>query len=121
MTGAGLKGAVRWDVHLPPRAAPALIAALPSGAEWAMDWGGGRVWVCCDGEDDAVRQLAAGLGGEARLIAAPEVMRAQVPAFQPRAKGVAALEARVRQAFDPSGVFAAGRFAEDGNADALPA
>lgn len=121
MTGAGLKGAVRWDVHLPPRAAPALIAALPAGAEWAMDWGGGRVWVCCDGEDDAVRQLAAGLGGEARLIAAPEAMRAQVPAFQPRAKGVAALEARVRQAFDPSGVFATGRFAEDGNADAFSA
>lgn len=119
MTGAGLKGAVRWDVHLPPREAPALIAALPGGAEWAMDWGGGRVWVCCEAEDEAVRALAARLGGEARLIAAPAAMRAQVPAFQPRAKGLAALEARVRRAFDPAGVFVTGRFAEDAHADAV--
>lgn len=121
MTGSGLKGAMRWDVHLPPRAAPALIAALPADAEWAMDWGGGRVWVCCDAEADTVRQIAAGLGGEARLMAAPAEMRARVPAFQPRAKGVAALEARVRRAFDPKGVFVTGRFAEDADADALPA
>ena len=121
MTGAGLKGAVRWDVHLPPRAAPALIAALPAGADWAMDWGGGRVWICTDAEDDTVRALAAGLGGEARLIAAPAAMRAQVPAFHPRARGVLALEARVRRAFDPKGVFATGRFAEDADADAVSA
>lgn len=121
MTGAGLKGAVRWDVHLRPRAAPALIAALPAGAEWAMDWGGGRIWIATDAEDDIVRQLAAQLGGEARLVAACEAMRAHVPAFHPRAKGVAALEARVRRAFDPKGVFATGRFAEDADADAVSA
>lgn len=119
MTGAGLAGSVRWDVHLPARAAAALIAALPKGAEWAMDWGGGRVWVCGEAEDDAVRQMAAGLGGEARLIAAPDAMRARIAAFHPRAKGVAALEARVRRAFDPGGVFVTGRFAEDADADAL--
>lgn len=121
MTGAALKGTVRWDVHLPPRAAPALIAALPEGAGWAMDWGGGRVWIATDAEDEAVRQLAAGLGGEARLVAAPEAMRARVPAFHPRAKGVLALEARVRRAFDPKGVFVTGRFAEDADADAVSA
>jgi glycolate oxidase FAD binding subunit len=121
MTGAALKGTVRWDVHLPPRAAPALIAALPEGAGWAMDWGGGRVWIATDAEDEAVRDLAAGLGGEARLVAAPEAMRARVPAFHPRARGVLALEARVRRAFDPKGVFATGRFAEDADADALHA
>lgn len=121
MTGAGLKGAVRWDVHLPPRAAPELIAALPAGAEWAMDWGGGRVWVGTDAEDDSVRAAAGRLGGEARLVLAPETMRAKVPAFHPRAKGVLALEARVRRAFDPKGVFATGRFAEDADADAVSA
>jgi glycolate oxidase FAD binding subunit len=121
MTGAGLKGAVRWDVHLPPRAAPALIAALPEGADWAMDWGGGRVWIATDAEDEGVRHLAAHLGGEARLVAAPASMRTRVPAFQGRAKGVAALEARVRRAFDPKGVFVTGRFAEDSDADAFSA
>ena len=121
MTGEGLKGAVRWDIHLPPRAAPALIAALPAGAEWAMDWGGGRFWVGTDAEDVAVRMAAAALGGEARLVVAPEAMRSRVPAFHPRAKGLAALEARVRRAFDPKDVFVTGRFAEDVDADALPA
>lgn len=121
MTGQGLRGAVRWDVHLPPRSAPALITALPEGADWAMDWGGGRVWVCTDSEHDGVRTLAAQLGGEARLVSAPEAMRARIPAFHPRARGVAALEARVRRAFDPGDVFATGRFAEDADADALSA
>ncbi|MBX9885700.1 MAG: FAD-binding protein [Novosphingobium sp.] len=121
MTGAGLKGTVRWDVHLPPRHAPDLIAALPEGAEWAMDWGGGRLWVSCDVADEALRAAAARLGGEARLVLAPEAMRARLPAFHPRARGVLALEARVRRAFDPGGVFAAGRFAEDADADAVSA
>lgn len=121
MTGAGLKGPVRWDAHLPPRAAPALIAALPEGADWAMDWGGGRVWVASTAEDDSVRQLAAQLGGEARLVAAPKALRARLPAFHPRARSVLALEGRVRRAFDPKDVFATGRFPEDADADAVSA
>jgi len=121
MTGEALRGAVRWDVHLPPRAAPALIAALPENADWAMDWGGGRLWIGTDSTDEAVREGASRLDGEARLIAAPVAMRARVPAFHPRARGVLALEARVRRAFDPKGVFATARFAEDADADAVSA
>ena len=119
MTGEALQGAIRWDVHLPPRHAPDLIAALPEGAQWAMDWGGGRIWIGTDREDEAVREAAARLGGDARLVLAPVAMRARVPAFHPRAKGVAALETRVRRAFDPKDVFATGRFAEDAHADAV--
>jgi glycolate oxidase FAD binding subunit len=37
-------------------------------------------------------------------------MRACVPAQHPRAIGVMALEARVRRAFDPAGIFETGRF-----------
>jgi hypothetical protein len=36
--------------------------------------------------------------------------RAAVPALHPQPAGVAALEARVRRAFDPAGVFETGRF-----------
>ena len=35
--------------------------------------------------------------------------------------GVLALEGRVRRAFDPKGVFATARFAEDADADAISA
>lgn len=122
MTGGALAGAVLWQVQLPARNAPALIGRLTSpGVDWAMDWGGGRVWVALDDEDVAVREAAARLGGEATLVRAPEAMRAHVPARQPRSAGVMALEQRVRRAFDPAGVFATARFAEDADADRLSA
>ncbi|MEO0030747.1 MAG: hypothetical protein RIS94_505 [Pseudomonadota bacterium] len=122
MTGAQLSGAIRWRVHLPPRHAPALIAQLePLGVDWAMDWGGAQVWIALDAAGCDVRHAAAALGGEATLMVADADMRAQVPAFHPRAPGVAALEQRVRRAFDPAGVFATGRFHEDADADPLSA
>ena len=122
MTGSDLAGYVRWDVHLPPRHAPALIGVLqPLGIDWAMDWGGGRVWVALDRGDETVREEAMRLGGEARLVMAPAEMRSRVSAFQPRQAGIMALEQRVRRAFDPAGVFATARFKEDANADQLSA
>jgi len=122
MTGRGLAGATRWRVHLPPRHAAELVTRLePAGAQWAMDWGGGQVWIALDRDDDLVREEAARLGGEAMLVeAAPEV-RARITALHPRSSGVAALEQRVRRAFDPAGVFATGRFREDADADQLSA
>jgi len=119
MSGNALHGAIRWRVHLPPRRAPELVARF--GTQWAMDWGGGQVWIALDDTGTALREAAAALGGEAVLMQAPPEMRTRVPAFQPRAPGVMALEARVRRAFDPLGVFATARFAEDAHADQLPA
>lgn len=114
MTGNGVAGRVRWRAHLPPRRVDALIRAIePIGADWAMDWGGGRVWIGLDDEGDAVRNVVAGLGGEATLVAAPEAMRSRVPAFHPRGAGLAALADRVRRAFDPAGVLDSSRFREE--------
>src|SRR5207244_755792 len=49
MTGSDLVGSIRWDVHLPPRRAPELVSALQAaGVDWAMDWGGGRVWIALE-------------------------------------------------------------------------
>lgn len=122
MTARSIKGEVLWQVHLPPRHAPALIERLGSLAiDWTMDWGGGRVWIGLDGEGTDVRDTAARLGGEATLVRASEAMRTCVPALHPRGAGVMALEQRVRRAFDPAGVFATGRFVEDADADRLSA
>jgi glycolate oxidase FAD binding subunit len=38
------------------------------------------------------------------------VLRGTVPTLHPQSAGVAALEERVRRAFDPVGVFETGRF-----------
>ena len=122
MTGEGLSGAVRWRVHLPPRHAPDLLAALATmDIEWTMDWGGGQIWIALDDTGAQVRQAAARFHGEATLAIADPAMRAAVPAFHPRAPGVMALEQRVRRSFDPAGVFVTGRFTEDAHADPFSA
>ncbi|UIJ45246.1 FAD-binding protein [Sphingomonas cannabina] len=100
-----------WRVNVPPSGGPSVAAALePHGARWLFDWAGGLVWVAFDGDPALVRDAAAKAGGHAMLIRAPEAIRAAVPTLHPLAPGVAALEERVRRAFDPAGVFETGRF-----------
>ena len=111
MMAQGLAGEVLWRVHLPPACAAGLVAQVEAlGVRWAMDWGGGLVWLACAVDGPDVRAAAVAAGGEATLVSAPDAMRATVPAFHPRAAGLAALEKRVRRAFDPAGVFETGRF-----------
>lgn len=100
-----------WRINVAPSAAQAVVSALhPLGAEWMLDWAGGLIWLGFDGDPNAVRDMAALGGGHATLVRASDKVRAAVPAFHPAAPGVAALEERVRRAFDPKGVFETGRF-----------
>jgi len=98
---------VLWRLSLPAsRAARVVEAGLgPS----MMDWAGSQVWLACE-DAEAVRGAAIKAGGHAMLVRAPEAVRRVVPALHPQPPGVAALEARVRRAFDPMGVFETGRF-----------
>lgn len=106
-----------WRVNVPPSSGCAVVAALePLGARWFFDWAGGLVWLTFDGDPVLVRQAAEHALGHAMLVRAPSGMRARVPAQHPRSSGVAALEARVRRAFDPAGVFETARFG-DGHAN----
>lgn len=98
-----------WRVNVPPNAGASIIARLGDKARWLMDWGGGLLWVT-DAGPDSVRSAAADCGGHATLVRAPTEMRSAVPAFHPPEPGLARLEARVRSAFDPDGVFDTGRF-----------
>jgi glycolate oxidase FAD binding subunit len=96
-----------WRISVPPGRAPEVVAALEG--DWTMDWAGGLIWSA--GEDAAaVRAAAEAAGGHAMLVRGTESLRARIPALHPRPAGVAALEARVRAAFDPAGVFETGRF-----------
>ena len=101
------QGEVLWRISVPPSRAPDLVEAIKG--DWLMDWAGGLIWAA-SADASAVRQAAETAGGHAMLVRAPEAMRAQVPALHPQPAGVAALEARVRRAFDPAGVFETGRF-----------
>lgn len=102
---------VLWRLSLPARKAPALVARFEAlGARWLFDWAGGLVWLAYDGDPAEVRRAAEEAGGHAKLYRAPAELRATVPAQHPRSNGLMALEARVRRAFDPAGIFETGRF-----------
>jgi glycolate oxidase FAD binding subunit len=98
---------VVWRLSLPAsRAAKVVEMGL---GPWMMDWGGARVWLASE-DAVAVRAAAAEAGGHAVLFRAPKAMRKAIPAFHPQPPPVMALEARLRRAFDPAGVFETGRF-----------
>ena len=110
LTPLGAEG-VLWRIHVPPSGACAVLTALAGeNARYLLDWAGGLIWLVSDHDPATVRAASAGAGGYATLVRGDESMQASVPAFHPPQSGVAALEERVRRAFDPSGVFETGRF-----------
>jgi glycolate oxidase FAD binding subunit len=103
--------AALWRVHVPPSAGAGLVDTLAAeGGRWLLDWAGGLAWIAFDGDPSRVRDLAGAAGGHAMLMRGPAALRRAVPALHPQAPGLAALEERVRRAFDPAGVFETGRF-----------
>lgn len=109
-----------WRLHLPPRLAlAAIMPLLALGGEYVADWAGGLIWLALAGHEDEIRQCAAQAGGYATLIRASAEIRARVPALHPQSPGIEALSRRVRQAFDPLGVFATNRFLDEQNADSF--
>lgn len=112
-SAAPLAGPTLWRIQLPASSSAAMADWLDAnGARWLMDWGGSLLWTDWAGAPVALRDHVEAAGGHAALVRAPADVRAHVPAQQPRPAGVAALEARVRRAFDPDGVFETGRFSE---------
>lgn len=94
-----------WRVSLPPtRAAEFTDAMAESGATWLMDWAGGLIWLAGAAEA-GVRNTAVALGGQAILVR-PGDAADTIPAFPPEPAALAALSARVKQAFDPRGILA---------------
>jgi len=104
-----------WRLCPTPNRAPAVVEAIRAkipDAEAFYDWAGGLVWLSLP---DGARDGAAGIvraamqGGHATLVVAPEPVREVVDVFQPVPSALAALEARVKQNFDPLGLFNPGR------------
>jgi len=102
---------VLWRISVPASRAAMIGEALElAPRDQLFDWAGDLIWIAYDGDWARVRAAAEAAGGQAMLVRATEAMRATVPAFHPRAPEAAALEERVRRAFDPLGVFETGRF-----------
>ncbi len=100
-----------WRIQVAPSCASAVLQILePLGAQWFCDWAGALIWLSMQGNAVRVREAVARLGGHATLVRATRDLRNTVPALQPRSSAVTALEARIRRAFDPAGVFETARF-----------
>jgi glycolate oxidase FAD binding subunit len=105
-----------WRVSTVPTQGAALARMVmgATGATCLFDWAGGLVWISIsDAHEDAaapvVRRAAAACGGHATLIRAPAALRAAAEPFEPQDAGLAALTKRVKEGFDPKGVFNTGR------------
>jgi glycolate oxidase FAD binding subunit len=101
-------GVPLWRIIAPAAQISKVITAI-DGA-WLLDWAGGLLWLASADDPQAIRAAAAQAGGHAMLVCADAETRALVPALHPQSKALAALEERVRRAFDPAGVFETGRF-----------
>jgi glycolate oxidase FAD binding subunit len=100
-----------WRISVAPSRGHEVAAAIGEGAEYFYDWAGGLIWAAlpASGDGGAARVRAALKGGHATLIRAPAAIRAAVPVFEPQDAGLAALTRRVKESFDPKGVFGPGR------------
>jgi len=101
-----------WRISVAPSRGHEVAAAIGEGAEFYYDWAGGLIWAALPAEGDGgaarVRRAVAGKG-HATLVRAPAAIRASVPVFEPQDAGLAALTKRVKESFDPQGVFGPGR------------
>lgn len=99
-----------WRAHAAPSAAENFIAAIEAaGGSWLCDWAGALLWVGGPAGID-VHAIARANGGHAMLLRAPSDMRHALPVRTPEPPAVAALAARVKQAFDPAGILDPYRF-----------
>lgn len=98
-----------WRLSV-PQTAPVL--PLPAGvAPPLVEWHGGLRWVQAPPDaGDALRALAAQAGGSATLFIAASAGKSGVKAvFDAYPEPLAAIHLRLRQAFDPAGIFNPGR------------
>ncbi len=102
-----------WRISCAPTDGPGVVARIRAGQPMAKafyDWSGGLIWLALPARDDADHVLVrSSLAGHATLIRAPEPVRSAVPVFQPLSPALATLSGRVKESFDPKGLFNPGR------------
>lgn len=98
-------------------AVPAATRSLAAEGEAAIDWCGSLRWLRSHAPAEAVRALAASLGGHATAWQNNPAR----PAMHPLDPVRQALHRRLFATFDPDGVFDSGRFDADVAAMAAPA
>lgn len=85
-----------WRLSLPPAAEP-----VDLGGDCLVDWGGAQRWYRSELPDAEIIARAAACGGHASLFRGrPAGLR-----FHPQGDALQRLQQRIKQAFDPRGIF----------------
>jgi glycolate oxidase FAD binding subunit len=102
-----------WRISTAPSLGHRILSALrlETGVDGYLDWQGGLLWLRLEAgaEAELVRDLVHQAGGHATLVRAGEDTLRASRAFQPEPPAVSALSARIREKFDPGGMFNPGR------------
>jgi glycolate oxidase FAD binding subunit len=113
---SGARDTVVWKISCPPTEGPGIVGRIkvqqPSARAF-YDWSGGLIWLSlppsADADRSIVRSALGSMGGHATLIRAAPNVRSSVPVFHPQPTALAALALRVKDSFDPKGLFNPGR------------
>ena len=97
-----------WRLSLPSVAAP-----LELDGNQLIEWGGAQRWLHSSAPADSIRAAAARAGGHASRFRAGTAADARDAVFHPLAPAVAGIQRRLKQAFDPAGIFNPGRLGND--------
>ncbi|HSV68920.1 MAG TPA: glycolate oxidase subunit GlcE [Methylibium sp.] len=99
------RGERLWRLSL-PRGLPPLALR----GETCLEWGGALRWLRSSEPIEQVRQAAARVGGHATLMRGPG---REAGVFPPLSPALMQLHRRLKQAFDPDGLFNPGRLYKD--------
>lgn len=94
-----------WRLSLPSNAA---TVTLPG--RQLIEWGGALRWLASDASATTIREASAALGGHATLFRSNE--RNDEP-FHPLAPSLLVVHQRLKNTFDPHGIFNPGRIYKD--------
>ena len=94
-----------WRLALPSATRP---LALPGS--WLIEWGGGLRWLKTDAPEEAVRALAAEVGGHATRFRGAD---RYAHVFHPLSPALARVHRNLKRAFDPAGILNPGRLYPD--------
>ena len=95
-----------WRMSL-PAIAPAINAAtIPGAQDQLIEWGGAQRWLWSDASPESIRMLARSMGGHAVLF---NNQHAIGDVFDKLNPALLAIHQRLKNTFDPHGIFNPGR------------
>lgn len=99
-------GQTLWRLSLPAIAPAVTNAQLPGAAHQLIEWGGGQRWLWSDADGDTMRSIAQNLGGHAVRF---NNQHGDGETFAQPSPALMAIHHRLKQTFDPQGIFNPGR------------